>query len=283
MILIVLSLLGALIGTLIDSKGEELGSLADWVSAIGTIGAFIWGIVAITKQTNIQRALNVESKRPRFSFELMDNAQKGEIIMRPYIGLETTTDAIEERLNKDEGLLFRLYNISDNQIYSLKIILYYCYDANKVDCINENTKRKKSKNKKSGKTKPDLKYTKNAYNFHGMFKGQSIVLIPTRLIANFEKIVIRFRSSANEIGYMSCESGRGAQYYFVKDKNTAISTTGDDKLISSNEQPIKGYDPKFVLSQASKHIYKLDRDISGENKKDADTIESKNNTGNNKQ
>lgn len=280
--LVVLTLFGVLIGALINSKGEELGSLADWVSAIGTIGAFIWGIAAITKQTNIQRALNVESKRPRFSFELTDNAPKGEIIMRPYIGLETTTDAIEERLNKDEGFLFRLYNISDNQIYSLKIILYYCYDANKVDCTKEDTKNK-SKNAKSNKTKPNLKSWKNAYDFHGMFKGQSIVLIPTKFIANWEKIVIRFRSSANEIGYMSCESGKSAHYYFVKDKNTAISTTGDDKLISSNEQPIKGYDPKFVLLQASKHTYKLDRYISRENKKDTDTSESKNNTGNDKQ
>lgn len=208
--LIVLPLFGALLGTLINSKGEELGSLANWASAIGTVGAFIWGIVAITKQTNIQRALNVESKRPRFSFELTDSVQKGEIIMRPYIAPETTTKAIEKRLNKDEGLLFRLYNISDNQIYSLKIILYYCYDANKADYINKNTKRNEYKNKKckAKKTKSNkIKSWQNAYDFHGMFKGQSIVLIPTNYIAELKKIVIKFRSSANEIGYMSCEPG----------------------------------------------------------------------------
>lgn len=272
-------LTGLLIGTLISNKGEELGSWADWASAIGTVGAFIWGIIVITKQTNIQRALNVESKRPRFSFELTDNAQKGEIIMRPYIGLETTIDTIEGRLNKDEGLLFRLCNISNNQIYSLKIVLYYCYDANKVDCINKNTKNKCEKTK-SNKTKPDLKSWKNAYNFHGMFKGQSIVLVPTKFIANWEKIVIRFRSSANEIGYMSCESGKSAHYYFVRDKNTEISTTGDDKMISSNEQPIKGYDPEFVLSQSSKYTYKLDRDIPEKSKQEADVSKFLNNVVN---
>lgn len=47
MILIVLSLLGALIGTLINSKGEELGSFADWVSGLATSFALIFAYVEI--------------------------------------------------------------------------------------------------------------------------------------------------------------------------------------------------------------------------------------------
>lgn len=79
---------------------------------------------------------------------------------------------------------------------------------------------------------------------------------------------------------MSCESGKSAHYYFVRDKNTAISTTGDDKMISSNEQPIKGYDPEFVLSQSSKYTYKLDRDIPEKSKQEADVSKFLNNVVN---
>lgn len=99
-------LTGLLIGVLVSNKGEELGSWADWASAIGTVGAFIWGIVAITKQTNIQRALNVENKRPRFSFEQTLIIQEGEIVLRPDMGKNTTPDRIKERLNNIMKVLF---------------------------------------------------------------------------------------------------------------------------------------------------------------------------------
>lgn len=118
-------LTGWVIGTLISNKGEELGSWADWASAVGTVGAFIWGFIAITKQTSIQRALNVEDKRPRFSFEQTDNIQKDEIVLRSNMKENTTSDGIRKRLRNNEGLLFRITNISENPVYSIKIIFKY--------------------------------------------------------------------------------------------------------------------------------------------------------------
>lgn len=233
---IFLFLFGILIGTLINSKGEEIGSWADWVSGIGTIGAFIWGIIAITKQTNIQRALDIESQRPQFSFERTMNIQKGELVLRPDIEGDTTPKKIKDRLNNNEGFLFRLTNISENPIYSMKVILDYNFDR------------------------------ENVYAFHGMPKESSIVLVPTKFIKNWQEILIKFRSSAGETGYIYCMAGNSATYYFVKDKNAAVSTHGNDKLISQNDEIIQLFDEKFEDSKSSSVMFKANRSIRKEDK-----------------
>ena len=233
---IFLFLFGILIGTLINSKGEELGSWADWVSGIGTIGAFIWGIIAITKQTNIQRALDIESQRPQFSFERTMNIQKGELVLRPDIEGDTTPKKIKDRLNNNEGFLFRLTNISENPIYSMKVILDYNFDR------------------------------ENVYAFHGMPKESSIVLVPTKFIKNWQEILVKFRSSAGETGYIYCMAGNSATYYFVKDKNAAVSTYGNDKLISQNDEIIQLFDEKFEDSKSSSVMFKANRSIRKEDK-----------------
>lgn len=217
-------LTGLLIGTLISSKGEELGSWADWASAIGTVGAFIWGFIAITKQTSIQRALNVEDKRPRFSFEKTNNIQKGEIVLRSNKNI--SINAMKKRIRRKEGDLFRISNISENPIYSVKIIFKY------------NTSEE------------------NEYIFHGLSKGKSVVLIPTNLVKDWQEIFIRFRSSASEVGYMRCQEekkniNKNTHYYFVKDRNTAVSTYGDDELVSPDDKIVQDFDEMFDDKKAS--------------------------------
>lgn len=235
-------LTGLLIGVLVSNKGEELGSWADWASAIGTVGAFIWGIVAITKQTNIQRALNVENKRPRFSFEQTLIIQEGEIVLRPDMGKNTTPDRIKERLNNNEGTLFRIANISANPIYSLKIILYH-------------------KDKKFNR--------RDTYVFHGMPQESAIVLVPTEFIKKWQAVFIKFRSSANEVGYMYCVATKSTHYYFVKDKNIAISKYSDDKLISPNDKVAREFEKVFKYSSPSRVMFKANKVIKKvDNKKD---------------
>ena len=67
--LIALSLLGVLIGTLINSKGEELGSWADWISAIMSFVAILVVFWQMNRELQNERAINMETKRPRFSVE----------------------------------------------------------------------------------------------------------------------------------------------------------------------------------------------------------------------
>lgn len=224
-------LTGLLIGTLISNKDEELGSWADWASAVGTVGAFIWGFIAITKQTSIQRALNVEDKRPRFSFEQTDNIQKDEIVLRSNMKENTTSDGIRKRLRNNEGLLFRITNISENPVYSIKIIFKY------------NTEKE------------------NIYEFHGLPKETAIVLIPTNFVKDWQSVFVRFHSSANEVGYMCCKAGGNASYYFVKDKNNEISTYGDDKMVWPDDEIVQIFkdhfkNPSKVAFKASELIKK---------------------------
>lgn len=244
-------LTGLLIGTLISNKGEELGSWADWASAVGTVGAFIWGIIVITKQTNIQRAMNIEDKRPRFSFDPTEVILKNDLILLP--NRMMTSKILQTGLDENEGVLFKISNITENPIYSLKIILYY-------DDINNIEKRKEIKDKKNG-NEEDIKPKKQTYIIYGMPKEKTVVLVPSTFIKKWQKIFIKFHSSANEIGYMRCKSGQSVEYYFVKNKNTAISTTGDDQMILSTDQVVKDFDEEFLGSHPSALFSKMDKTI----------------------
>lgn len=216
-------LTGLLIGTLISNKGEELGSWADWASALGTVDAFIWGIIVITKQTNIQRAMNIENKRPRFSYEKTKIILKGDMILCS--NENQSLNIIKKRLEKNDEL-FRISNVSENPIYSMKIISKY------------NTSEE------------------NEYIFHGLSKGKSVVLIPTNLVKDWQEIFIRFRSSASEVGYMRCQEekkdiNKNTHYYFVKDRNTAVYTYGDDELVSPDDKIVQDFDEMFDDKKAS--------------------------------
>lgn len=244
-------LTGLLIGTLISNKGEELGSWADWASAVGTVGAFIWGIIVITKQTNIQRAMNIEDKRPRFSFDPTEVILKNDLILLP--NRMMTSKILQTGLDENEGVLFRISNITENPIYSLKIILYY-------DDITNVRKRREIKNKKNEDEK-DIKPKKQTYIIYGVPKEKTVVLVPKKLIKKWQEIFIKFHSSANEIGYMRCKSGQSVKYYFVKNKNNAISATGDDQMILSTDQVVKDFDEVFLGSHPSALFSKMNKTI----------------------
>lgn len=244
-------LTGWVIGALTHSTGEELGSWADWASAIGTVGAFIWGIVVITKQTNIQRAMNIEDKRPRFSFNPTEVILKNDLILLP--NRMMTSEILQAGLDENEGVLFRISNITDNPIYSLKIILYY-------DDITNAQKRQEIKNEENENEK-DIKPKKQTYIIYGMPKEKTVVLVPEKFIKKWQEIFIKFHSSANEIGYMRCKSGQSVKYYFVKNKNNIISAIGDDQMISSTDQVVKDFDEAFLGSHPSALFSKMNKTI----------------------
>lgn len=101
----------------------------------------------------------------------------------------------------------------------------------------------------------------NMYAFHGMPKESSIVLVPTKFIKNWQEILVKFRSSTGETGYMYCMAGNSATYYFVKDKNAAVSTYGNDKLISPNDEIIQLFDEEIEESKSSSVMFKVNETI----------------------
>lgn len=207
---------------------KDHGSVADWVSSLATAGAFLWGVYAINKQTDIQRALNIENQRLRFSFERSDNIREGDIVLRSNSLEESTSKGIQKRLNKTKRFLFRLKNISNNQIYSVKIILKHDQQIDR-------------------------------YVYHGLSKGGSVILIPSKFIKKYEEIMIKFGCSANEVGYMQNKINEQTEYYFVKGDNRAFSKYSNDYLFnlkqaSQFDQPFKEAGFRQINSVAHEDI-----------------------------
>ena len=195
--------------------------------------------------------MSIENKRPRFSFDPTEVILKNDFILLPNRWIDSKI--IQAGLDENEGVLFRISNISANPIYSLKIILYY-------DDITNIEKRKEIKEKKNG-NEEDITPQKQTYIIYGMPKEKTVVLVPGKFIKKWQKIFIKFHSSANEIRYMRCKSGQSVKYYFVKNKNTAISTTGDDQMILSTDQVVKDFDEAFSGSHPSALFSKMDKTI----------------------
>lgn len=62
-------LFGLLIGNSINSKKTDLGSWADWASAIMSFVAILVVFWQVKRESQNERAFYIENKRPRFSVE----------------------------------------------------------------------------------------------------------------------------------------------------------------------------------------------------------------------
>ncbi|CDI61395.1 hypothetical protein LANSK_19070 [Lactobacillus amylovorus subsp. amylovorus] len=65
---------------------------------------------------------------------------------------------------------------------------------------------------------------------------------------------------------MYCMAGNSATYCFVKDKNVAVSTYGNDKLISPNDELVQVFNEKFEDSKSSSVMFKANMIIRKEDK-----------------
>lgn len=97
--------------------------------------------------------MNIEDKRPRFSFNPTEVILKNDLILLP--NRMMTSEILQAGLDENEGVLFRISNITDNTIYYLKIILYY-------DDITNAQKRQEIKNEENEDEK-DIKPKKQTY------------------------------------------------------------------------------------------------------------------------
>lgn len=207
--LIALSLLGVLIGTLINSKGEELGSWADWISAIMSFVAILVVFWQMNRELQNERAINMETKRPRFSVERTTVINSDEKILyhNSYGDLKTLYGKLHDK--NHQRYIIRLTNVSDNTIYALKIILIYGEEP-----INN-------------------------YAFDGLFSRQSLLLVTDKDITNGIdpiELWIKFETVANETGYFyfkASMTNNFAKYFFVKNK-TPVSVYDNDTLVDKN-------------------------------------------------
>ena len=219
---IAFGLIGALIGNgmvfvFVSFFLNKYGTLADWMGGLGTIAAFLAVFWQVKKEAEIQRAMNIENQRPRFATRLIDDnniPSKNTII----IGKNDNTSEIVNAKNNNTVMkkLLMLKNISKNNIYSITVKTEYL--------------------KKNGETWENsfenLEYT-------GVRPYENIVIATDFKFLDekteYRGMVIKFVSSANEIGFMEADkTDSSPKYYYVRLSNHNISANGEDTIIDIN-------------------------------------------------
>lgn len=219
---IAFGLIGALIGNgmvfvFVSFFSNKYGTLADWMGGLGTIAAFLAVFWQVKKEAEIQRAMNIENQRPRFATRLIDDnniPSKNTII----IGKNDNTSEIVNAKNNNTVMkkLLMLKNISKNNIYSITVKTEYL--------------------KKNGETWENsfenLEYT-------GVRPYENIVIATDFKFLDekteYRGMVIKFVSSANEIGFMEADkTDSSPKYYYVRLSNHNISANGEDTIIDIN-------------------------------------------------
>ncbi|RMX24420.1 hypothetical protein C5O77_10210 [Limosilactobacillus reuteri] len=215
-------LIGALIGNgmvfvFVSFFSNKYGTLADWMGGLGTIAAFLAVFWQVKKEAEIQRAMNIENQRPRFATRLIDDnniPSKNTIIL----GKNDNTSEIVNAKNNNTVMkkLLMLKNISKNNIYSITVKTEYL--------------------KKNGETWENsfenLEYT-------GVRPYENIVIATDFKFLDekteYRGMVIKFVSSANEIGFMEADkTDSSPKYYYVRLSNHNISANGEDTIIDIN-------------------------------------------------
>lgn len=218
----------AILFGLINSKGETLGSWADWASAIMSFVAILVVFWQVQKESQNKRAFYIENKRPRFSVErtTIINLDEKILYQKSFGNLKTLYKELHGNKSK---YIIRLTNTSDNTVYSLKIIINYIGDK-----------------------------TKNEYAFDSLYSRQSILLVTDERIpsGSFIDLWIKFKTVANEIGYFHFKVSlvdSSAEYTFVKNKEP-VSVYGDDILINKNSSEAEKLEKKFNGEKYSYNI-----------------------------
>lgn len=244
--------LGAVVFDIFPYSPNKYGTLADWISGVGTICAFLVVFWQIKKEADIQRAMEVESHRPRFAVSVM-LASEITLGNTVFIGSRKAIDKLKEELRGMEGanefmdrsnptnkfLNFTNYydrnyavlkNISKNNIYSIAVEIKYLKDKSSKSQIIE---------------------------YSGIRPYENIVLLTDNDLwgekNKCESIVVKFVSSANEIGFFDFESSESSwyKYSYVKSKNKSVSAYGMDKMISENSNEYESLNFNVENGEAS--------------------------------
>lgn len=209
------------------------GNVADWAGSIGTIAAFLTVFWQVQKQGNIERAINVENSRPRFS-----------VLFRPKLVENTRvlywnrTDSEVQNIiqNPGEYRFITVQNISSNVIYDFSVILKY----HTVDNARSRT---------------------DYWSTTGVFPKKIVTFIPKFKGENndqqymYDELLIKFTTPTNEVGFFQMvnkndvkgDLGLGdGQYYFVKGTHIkGVEAINKDKMIKIKSDECKRFDSLF--------------------------------------
>ena len=207
------------------------GSLAEWVSGIGTLLAFFVVFWQINKQTNIQRALDVEHQRPRFAISTRFGFSSGNTIVVYDEGSNSNNINVINTISNSLGNQYQrinIRNISNNNIYSIEVAFFYYYKSDRNNTMRE------------------------LFDFNGLRANQNLLLFPKfefqgelnqDLVCS--EVVVKFTSSAEETGFVEYNGydrgfpylGIGSEnYYYVKNKNKNVRAHGQDQMISEGSE-----------------------------------------------
>lgn len=249
LILIVASLLLAVVfGIYIESRYDMVAKvmygvsmswkvkkvdLTAWIGSLGTIAAMFVAIEQTNKQSRITRALSVEGKRPRFDVETVAGLKPKTVIL---FNSKKSTECLKHLLN-EKPFKFKclgIRNISSNLIYSINVkVTYHLKGENKV---------------------------RNSYfRYKGLLADQEVVLIldeffnsKTESKVQYSQILLKFRSSGDEIGFYFNAHNRWENYYFVRNSNHQITVSDEDELIKVSSRKYKNLSRQF---QESKNVF----------------------------
>lgn len=236
-------LIGALIGNsmvfvFVSFFSNKYGTLADWISGLGTIAAFLAVFWQVKKEADIQRAMDIENQRPRFAVHIVPDKELFEI-GTVFVGCQDNIDILKNKLQalksaaafldrpftltdwKDAKSFYVIKNISKNNIYSITVNFMYL----------------KNKSIKSEK----IKYT-------GVRPYENIVILTDfydeDTTIQFKEMVVKFTSSASEVGFLRYRPYQ-SDYFYIRSKNKSVSTTNEDKIILQGSKEYKELNSKI--------------------------------------
>lgn len=224
---------------------QDTGTVADWVSGLGTVGAFFAIFWQMDKQEKMERAFKVEQSRPRFIHMfrgvLPDNTN---ILLDDnnfFASLgEKGYDYLKLIVNHPSYFnLLTLDNISSNTIYTCEVILtddfekeYYWVQnglqQNSIIAPVPVSLINRFKNICEKQIVPDETKEKN-------------------ILLHAKEIEVRFTTSSNEIGfYKLCLNNNEEKYYFINESNNnEIQASKNGKILGKNNPKIEVLNSKF--------------------------------------
>ncbi|HLQ83691.1 MAG TPA: hypothetical protein VK121_07630 [Pseudogracilibacillus sp.] len=187
---------------------HDHGSVADWIGGVGTILAIVGGFQQINKQHKVDEAEKIENSRPYFACNYLSktSARNTIILITSPFGSLSDIDLI--LCNNVSYRKIEIDNISDNPVYELDIKLSFKQGDN--NGIKE-----------------------EFFNYSGFSSEGKIILIPGNtnhdINYKFQKMVIRFKSKAGEMGFCIYEDivddqleFKNPQYKYLKSENNEV-------------------------------------------------------------
>lgn len=222
-------------GSFVVWLNTEHGNVADWASGLGTICALAAVVWQQGRQENLERAINVERSRPRFTLSFYPTITEKSTILY----WNRSPKDVENIISTDGFYRFiSIENISENMVYDFYVILKYHIAQTSQERID---------------------YWKTA----GIGPKEKVVILPkykgSDLEAErnivYESLTIKFVTTANEVGFFSTENttndptdnsiGSG-RYYFVKGKHIRhVTAVNKDKMIKINSDKCQKFDEMF--------------------------------------